>query len=211
MDARIARLELLVKRQSELLSKTGQQVLALTVERTKTQVEELAPPVIPGVTPETQSIDTSEFVVNDDIVQLVKELQGQLDNLETRSIRRGVNIMKTDPRAMLAPMLNNDGEVPPEAMWPGTLEAFQEMDDAQILALCAFYDMVPLLEAEQERLEAFVGRDMSALTDQEIADGLGSLSVEPLVEDWTEEEMDGMFDELARYVGVTMRRNTGAW
>ncbi|ODQ80905.1 hypothetical protein BABINDRAFT_59306 [Babjeviella inositovora NRRL Y-12698] len=209
LATKVAFLESLVKRQSELLSQTGQQVLALTVKQTKGQIEDLQPPAIPGVV--VPNIDTSDFVVNDDIVQLVSELQGQLDNLETRSIRRGVNILKSDDDAVLAPMLNNDGVEPPKELWPATLGVFKTFDKNHILELSAFYDLLPPLKAEQDRMQAFMEGDLSGLSEQELANGLENLNVEPSAEDYNEEEVDTFFDDLARYIGVTARRTPAAW
>lgn len=128
-----------VLKQKKVLQKTTQQLLEYQVEDTRRKLQELPTP--------NAEIDLSDYTTNDDIIQLVGELQGQLDIVEERAIRRTANSTITlDSERKLAPLRNNDGE---ELLdFPTTLKQFSEIDDDLLIELLR--DIKELNESEIE-------------------------------------------------------------
>lgn len=56
-----------------------------------------------------------DYVTGDDIVELVTELQGQLDLIENRSIRRQANGFAINDDDAIAPLASTDGSIPNES------------------------------------------------------------------------------------------------
>lgn len=189
-------LALLVKKQSELLTKTGQQVLTLQVDNTKSKMANFNP----KNSKHQSSVDTSDFATNEDLVQLVGELQGQLELLEERSIRRLINSQKKQGE-VLAPLLNHDGDEPPVEIFPGNLYAFEKLGDEELVQLARFYELLPATEAERAKFDEFV-EGKSETPDLDVAVKAADFSKDDLTE---------AFDKLSRFLGLSIRRGQDAW
>lgn len=196
-------LSLLVKKQSEMLAKTGEQVLLLQIQNQKMRVCDFGSSLgkIGGKARLAKSIDTTEFATNDDLVQLVGELQGQLDILEERSIRRLINSQKKDGET-LAPILNHNGEEPDLAIYPKDIAALEELDDASLVKLAKFYELLAPTEGERKKFDELVESEDARLDTFEY-------EVKP--EDYSKEELIDAFDDLSRFLGLAARRGTDAW
>ena len=105
LKKKVSDLQELVQKQNLLISKTGKNVLELQIAKQKSDVDNFGP----SRAQVTAQFDSTDFATNDDLVQLVAELQGELNVIEERSIRRLVNSTKTDQDATLAPIPNADG------------------------------------------------------------------------------------------------------
>lgn len=154
------------------------------------------------------SIDTSEFATNGDLEQLVEELQGQLDYLEERSIRRVANNNKRDPADAIGPLPNADGDLPIDLKipLPETVQEFSNIKDLDLCKVAEFYGVLPFpqsdLEAITEGLRNEEDVSIPTFTDATAADQLKK---------YTKEEMDVIFDTVARYLGLNNRRTKGTW
>lgn len=202
----VAELQELVKRQSLIISKTGQNVLELQVAKQKAGVESF------GKGPTSKSVanlESADYATNEDLVQLVGELQGQLETIEERSIRRLVNSTKTDPKDLVSPLPNADAEIPVvgEGLFPATLKEFEEIPDTTLYKLAKFYELLPPSLKEQEQFEDFLeGKveefHISEIKDEEVAKELKKYS---------EDQLEDVFNDVARYLGLKVRRGTSAW
>ena len=205
LKKKVSDLQELVQKQNLLISKTGKNVLELQIPKQKSDVDNFGP----SRAQVTAQFDSTDFATNDDLVQLVAELQGELNVIEERSIRRLVNSTKTDQDATLAPIPNADGEAPSltDEMFPHTLKEFEEMDDIRLYRLAKFYEKLPLTMKEQEDFDKVLeGKvedlHISKLSDEDITKELKKLS---------KDELDDAFNDIARYLGLRSRRGTGIW
>ncbi|QEU61646.1 Mrp8 [Kluyveromyces lactis] len=207
----VLELQGLVKRQSTMLAKTGQSVIELQIAQQKTDIRSLdleKKPNKPVAAEAALSIDTSEFATNGDLEQLVEELQGQLDYLEERSIRRVANNNKRDPADAIGPLPNADGDLPIDLKipLPETVQEFINIKDLDLCKVAEFYGVLPFpqsdLEAITEGLRNEEDVSIPTFTDATAADQLKK---------YTKEEMDVIFDTVARYLGLNNRRTKGTW
>lgn len=179
-------LSLLVKKQSQLLTKTGEQVLTLQVRAQRESDNE--PKSLSGKVSQRRkqpTFDTTDFATNDDLVQLVGELQGQLEVIEERSIRRLVNSQKKEGD-VLAPQLNSDGEEPPLELYPKDIEAFTKINDSDLVKLARFYEVLAPTQEEKAKFEDFV-EGKSEKLDTEVA-------VDPSL--YSQDDLNDAFDKL---------------
>lgn len=201
LQDKIADLSLVVKKQSELLAKTGQQVLSLQVDKTKQSFNSTAPSASSKLRNLPPTIDTSDFATNEDIIQLAGELQGQLELIEERSIRRLIN-SKKEPKEILAPLPNSDGEEPPLEHFPKNIDDFINISKKSLLILAKFYDLLQPTTEEISKYEQFVeNNEIQPVTDVTDIDE----------SQYSEVETNDCFDQLARFLGLTVRRNTDVW
>ncbi|CCH40853.1 hypothetical protein BN7_387 [Wickerhamomyces ciferrii] len=198
-------LTLLVKKQSQLLSKTGEQVLSLQVKSQKESIDNFDPKSLRGsssrVSKKIPQLDTTDFATNEDLVELVGELQGQLDVIEERSIRRLVNSHKKSTD-ILAPQLNHDGEEPPLEIYPKNVEEFTKISDSNLVQLARFYEALPPTEAEKREFEAFV---------EGKSDKVQESSIKVDASSYSKDDLDEAFDKVARLLGLPVRRTVEAW
>jgi len=203
LTQQVSELSLLVKKQSQLLTKTGEQVLNLQVKSQREGVENFDPKSLSGKASQrkkTPTFDTTDFATNEDLVQLVGELQGQLEVIEERSIRRLVNSQKKQGE-VLAPQLNNDGEEPPFELYPKDIDAFSKIDDSTLVQLSRFYEVLPPTEEERAKFEDFVeGKSEKLDTDVKVDASA-----------YSKDDLDEAFDKLARTLGLSVRRTVEAW
>ncbi|KAG7763690.1 hypothetical protein KL946_003791 [Ogataea haglerorum] len=202
----VDQLKELVARQSKVIGRTGEQLLRFQVRQTDRELNSIDVPRVgtDSTTSKHGQIDTSEFATNDDIVQLVGELQGQLNILEQRSLRRTINSGLSKDTDLIAPVLNSDGDEPPDTIFPKTLKQFRELSDDSVLALCHFYELLPPTLEEEAKLRAFMeGKIKSPNVDPS--------EFKPSSVDYSKEVLDSLYDDLARFLGLKFRKTEHAW
>ncbi|AET41536.1 Mrp8p Ecym_8253 [Eremothecium cymbalariae DBVPG len=208
LKKQVEELQSLVKRQSLLISKTGQSVLEMQVSKQKKDIADFDDNYLPAGSNNNNAgtLDTTGFATNEDLVQLVGELQGQLDSMEERSVRRVTNSTKTESKDFLTPLPNADGEIPDpkNGLFPLTLGHFEKLEDIKLYKLAKFYELLAPSIKEQEKFEEFLeGKvgdfHISETPDDDIEKELKSLS---------KEELDDIFNDVARYLGIRVRRGT---
>lgn len=150
---------------------------------------------------EESSIDTNDQpLTSEDIVELVTELQGQLDLLDERSIRRTANAFVNDSTDVIAPLPGRDGELPQsdeDTPFPQTLGDFKSLDENQVEYWLRWYELLPPDEKELSSILARAGTTL---------DKMGMKTPQPV-----NIESDAHFDCLARFLGLRIRRVKGAW
>lgn len=203
LNEKFQELTAFVEKQSKLIGQTGKQLIEFQINDVKNKMSKSdgqGPPV-----------DTSDFVTNEDIIQLVGELQSQLDFLEERSIRRTFNVQLTSDDDMIAPITNKDGELP-EDLFPKTLKDLKNLDRFQIVQLSEFYELI-IPSQQQEDLEKFLQSEQISSQDAEkLLHGKTDVGgLEDRVKALSPKQLDEVFDELARYIGVKYRKVKGSW
>ncbi|AAS51274.1 ACR047Cp [Eremothecium gossypii ATCC 10895] len=207
LKKQVEELQALVKRQSVLITKTGQSVLELQVSKQKHDMANLDEKFLPKGG--AGKFDTTDFATNEDLVQLVGELQGQLDTMEERSVRRLVNSTKSEEKDFLAPLPNADGEIPDvkDGVFPLTLGDFESLDNVKLYKLAKFYELLPPTLREQEKFEEFLEGKVENFHISETPDA----DIEAEVKRLTEEQLNDIFNDIARYLGLRSRRGTSVW
>ncbi|KAI5957674.1 MRP8 [Candida theae] len=201
VNKKISDLEIIIEKQSKIIATTGQKLLEIQVKEVKSRMADLD-----SGASKAQSFDTADYIGNDDVVQLVTELQSQLDNLEDRASRRTYNSTLIKDEQKLAPMSNKDGDEPQFSL-PSTLKDFKQMPKAKVLELGVFYEiLLPNEEEINEVLEKDTGNSKN-----EIIDLAKNKDVSKLEEQFTDEQVDEVYDEIARYFGITHRRASDGW
>lgn len=198
LSDKVNKLTALVERQSKLLAQTGQKLMELQVKDVKSRMAQLEqrPPMSPP--------DLSDYVNNEDIVQLVTELQTQLDTLEDRTIRRAKNSLIIKPDEKLAPLTNRYGDYP-EFELPNTLKDLQELSKIDLIRLALFYEIIiPDQQQQEQELEGTPG-----FMDPDIAMLHSIPDANVLADNFDEIQMKEVFDEVARYYGVKFRKSDG--
>lgn len=203
LSQKIKDLEALVHKQNEVIANTGRQLMEIQVKDVKNKMfKEEAP----------KPLDTEDFVTNEDIVQLVGELQSQLDYMEDRTIKRGFNthISKdSESSAPIAPLCNRFGEPAPE-FFPSTLKQLKEISPIDLVQLAEYYELIIENEPDTELTDIVKGE---GLTKEDAEKLLGPLTLDKTIEEkvelFTKEDLDTLFDEFARYIGVRVRRGDG--
>ncbi|CUM64756.1 uncharacterized protein PRCAT00002367001 [Priceomyces carsonii] len=208
LNSKVAELTAFMEKQSQLIAKTGHQVMEIKIKDMKDKMEQMD-----AGNPVATNVDMTDYVTNDDIVQLVGELQGQLDHLENRTIRRVFNAQldEHENQSIIAPLTNKDGDLPPDDIFPRTIFDFKGLNRAGIIRLCVFYELI-ITDNENEALKEFldgshtVQESQKLLFNPSIEDG-----VEKRIKSYTDKQIDDLFDELAKYLGIKLRRNKGTW
>lgn len=193
-----------VQKQSEVIAQTGKQLIEMQVRNVKNSMA--------LTDPKPQAIDTEDFVTNEDIVQLVGELQSQLDYLEDRTVRRAFNTHidgSSATSSKIAPLSNRYGEpAPPE--YPATVEDLQNISPDNLLLLAEYYELIVDNEPNPE-LEKIMNSDTFTKEDAEKL--LGPAQLDKTIEDklklFSNDDLDELFDEFTRYIGVRIRRGSG--
>lgn len=187
LNEKVNSLSKIVEKQSALISKTGQQLIEFQVKNVKDRMNNLEPT--------GPNVDLSDYVTNEDIVQLVGELQSQLDSLEDRCINRLFNSKVSDNTAKIEILSNKDGEIPDS--FPATLHEFKELDRSDVLRLCDFYE---LIVPDNNNLDSLLNDDTME-TLQQVQDNLNNDLSSKLV-NLSEEEVKELKLELARFLGL---------
>lgn len=202
-------LQALVHKQNLLISKTGQNVLELQLERQKKDVNNFSESFSGSRASSNIPVDTTELATNEDLVELVGELQGELATLEERSIRRLVNSTKTEPNDVVAPLPNADGDTPSlnDDFFPKSLEEFNNLSNVHLFRLAKFYELVAPTLKEKEDFENYLEGKIDNLHINEMTDA----DVQREIERMSKDELDDAFNDLARYLGIRTRRGTNIW
>ncbi|CAI4045926.1 hypothetical protein SUVZ_11G0770 [Saccharomyces uvarum] len=212
LQKQISELQDLVKKQSLIISKTGERVLELQVAKQKHDVTNFDSKFSKSVSKKSGSaaqFDSTDFATNEDLVELVKELQGELNFIEERSIRRLVNSLKKEDDDVIAPLPNADGDIPDvsNGVFPKSLKEFENISDSMLIRLAKFYERLPPTIKEQEDFENFLEGKVEAFHINETTDE--DLSKE--LEKFSKVELDDAFNDVARYLGLSLRRGTEIW
>lgn len=187
LNEKVNNLSKIVEKQSALISKTGQQLIEYQVKNVKEKMNNLD-----STGP---NVDLSDYVANEDIVQLVGELQGQLDALEDRCINRLFNSRAANPSDQIIILTNKDGELPES--FPSTFDKFNKLDRSDIIRLCKFYE---LIVPDSNNLESLLN-DKNVATLEQVQDNLTS-NLSSKLNDLSEEEVKDLKLELAKYLGL---------
>lgn len=232
LKKRIYQLEQLVQKQNKIITKTGQNVIELQMDKQKRGVQEFAN-IESNVPSQSQpntiynnkgvvGFDTSDFATNEDIVQLVGELQIELNNIEERSIRRMINASKHKPKDILAPLPNADGETPTfdYDFFPTSLDDFININDFNLIKLAKFYECLPPTPKDKEELDKFLNEKIENIQISEDKNNSDQFSDVVLVSDeqlkedlkhYNKDQLNDIFNEVARYLGLGNRRGTDIW
>lgn len=131
--------------------------------------------------PDLSKIDFDDFVTNEDLVGLVAELQVQLEQLDERLVRRTFN---SRSETIIAPLINQDGDLPGKLLFPATVSDMKSIKKFELVLLAEFYDLMVIDE---------------------------SLPFDKRVEAVSEEKEADLFNLLAQYLGLTLRRGSPEW
>ncbi|KAG5354604.1 hypothetical protein CJU89_6379 [Yarrowia sp. B02] len=195
-----------------LVAETGKQVLSIQVNQEKSSLNNLTITDAEGkpVASRKDKAEDSQAVTSEDLVVLVTELQDQLDNLETKSIRRTANSFAQKDTDLIASLPRIDGMCPaqepsdethPDWVFPKTLGAFKKLDNAKVEQWMRFYELLPPDEAELAKLQEVLGKE-------ELEEAMENARKSA---ELTEAEAIERFDTLARFFGLRERRGTNAW
>lgn len=186
-----------IVKQRNIIAKTAQQMLSLQVGETKKQMDAIPDPISISGGNANSGIDTSDFATNEDLVQLVGELQGQLNLLEQKSVLRTVNSHQTKDEQIILPLPNLDGDMPISEIFPHSIAEFRDIGDDLIVSLCKFYQLLPPTLEERAKMQAFIEGKINSPNDKLIED------FEPPADDYPPETIDELYVELANFLGVS--------
>lgn len=155
LQKKIKELEAIVQKQTVILAKTGQQVLDLQLSAKKKDLN--------GIPDAPKLGGDSGLITQEDVNELVGELQGQLDFLELRTIRRGINLAIENEDGILAPLPDADGEEP--ATFPKTLKEFKQLSDSRVMELSGYYQLLPDADEVTSRLSEFSQEELYEIYD----------------------------------------------
>lgn len=194
---------------SLLISKTGESVMQLQLDKQRADVKKFDDNFSTLKVKES-AIDPTDFATNGDLVELVGELQGELSHIEERAIRRTINSTKTDSNDTLAPMPNLDGDIPTlkeKHLFVATLGKFENIGDEQLYRLAKFYERLPPAMKEEEDFAKIVSGKVEEININEISDA----EIREELKKYSKEELNEIFNEVARYLGVRCRRGANIW
>lgn len=201
-----------VEMQSQLIAKTGKQLMDIQVKDVKSKMNADTE----KSSSKAANVDMDDYATNEDIIQLVGELQGQLDMLEDRNIRRTINshLSSKDKDGLIAPIANKDGDEPQEDVFPATIGDLLSLSKYDIVQLCEFYELVIPMD-QQEHLKEFLENN-NEMVDMEGAKrllevGADNATLKERVEAYSDKQIDELFDILTRFIGVRARRSESAW
>lgn len=193
LNERINGLTKLVEKQSALISKTGQQLIELQVKNVKTGINNMDKP---SSNNSNSNIDLSDYVTNEDIVQLVGELQAQLDSLEDRSINRAMNSGCKQDDDKIASITNKDGETIDE-LFPKTVKQFKDLSKEALIQLAEFYE---LIVPDSANVEEFLNDNNSKTIEQ--AHNNFKSTVGAHMDKFSPEEIEEIKKQFARFIGL---------
>ncbi|CCE65882.1 hypothetical protein TPHA_0N01010 [Tetrapisispora phaffii CBS 4417] len=200
----VAKLNEIVKRQSMLISRTGQNVLEMQVSKQKHDVSKFG-----SSKGGSKGYSDSDLATNEDLIQLVGELQGQLDNMEDRSIRRIINSTKTAPDDIVAPIPNADSDIldAKDGLYPSTVKEFEDLTDLKLFKIAKFYELIPPSAKEEEEFEKYLEGKVENFHINDIPDE----ELQKQLFNYKKDQLDDLFNDLARYLGLRSRRNNDTW
>lgn len=197
LNDKITNLTGIVEKQSALIGKTGQQLVEMQIKGVKKGISDMDNKSQPA---KADDIDLSDYVTNDDIVQLVGELQGQLDGLEDRVTNRILNskLVSDKEDGKICPLTNKDGELPPSDIFPKTVKEFKLLSKENISSLAEFYELVVVNESgltkvlEESNVKSV--EEANALLEKENKNRSS----------YTEEDIKVLYQDLSRYLGLVL-------
>lgn len=199
LQGQVDQLTKLVEKQNKIILSTGEKLMQMQVEQQKAKHKDLE-------TSKSSIVESSDdFVTNEDIVQLVGELQGQLLALDYKSFARVANSNK-GIKEPLEIVPNHDGEFPAEKIYPLNKLDFKTFSDTKVFVLAKFYELIPDF------------RD--AEVDEICLKHFNELSISPAetelltkeAELWLPEKSNrsDLYNKLAIYLGVETRKEKEA-
>lgn len=199
---KVEQLSELVQKQGQVIAQTGKRLMEMQLSDVKSKMALMDASTQP-------KFNIEDYATNEDIVQLVCELQGQLDYMEDRTIARTFNSHLTkasDNNEKIAPLCNRDGTMAPE-YFPSTVGDLNKISPADLLLLCEFYDLIVENETNPE-MEAIMKADTLTAEDAEklMNNTLENKTAEQKLEQFSAQDVDDLFDEFARFIGVRIRR-----
>lgn len=222
VKAEVDNLAALVHRSAKAVAETGQRVLRMEISDERKAISTLPSPLSGSSLRDQAKSETSQgangdAVGSEDLVELVTELQGQLDLLDMRSVRRSANSTKIADDEFIAALPGNDGLVPgeseiseeereesmlPDIKFPATVGEFKKLSPTDVETWLRYYELLPPDEAELRELLGDTAATEAGKTAVE-----GAVSNDHL----TEAEANTHFDTLARHLGLRPRRSKCAW
>lgn len=190
LQKQVDELTAVVEKQKMMLAQTAAQLMKLQMSLAQKDLKNIPNPadaVDPG--------HSDDFATNEDLVQLVGELQGQLTLLEDKAVMRTANSHATEDTDTLISIPNLDGELPAE-FFPANVAEFRALDDDAIVQLARFYELMPASVEEQAKWQLFLdgqAKQPDLAGDEEL---IGSEGVD-------EQTVLKLWDELALFVGVS--------
>lgn len=202
LQQQVSQLTSLVEKQNKLILSTGERLMALEVKQQKKNISKLNGSSKTNDDSSSDEDDDDDYARNEDLIQLVGELQGQLLNLDYKSVNRVNNssVKDADPLALI---LNADGEEPPQDVdYPKTKSELSTFTDIQIFKLALFYELVPpiVLHESDESLDKKL-KELSVDENQE-----DSLQRHMNVLLTSQKDKNELFNNVAAYLGVTTRK-----
>ncbi|KAI5955036.1 MRP8 [Candida jiufengensis] len=209
INKKVSDLESIIDKQSKLIASTGQKLIEMQINDVKSRMKQIDSN---SNSTNAGSIDTADYVNNDDIVQLVTELQSQLDFLEDRTIRRTYNTSLTSDKDKLAPLSNKDGDFP-EFDTPKTFAEFKNLSKEKILEMGFFYEII--LPTKEEIDEVLQNDDQSNEGNNNSKNDIINISknkdISKIESEFNDDQINEIFDELARFFGLKLRRVSDGW
>ena len=172
-------------KQAKLLAKTAQQVLSLQVSSTRKDLNQIPDPI--------PNSDNTDYATNEDLVQLVGELQGQLNLLEQKSSSRTANAHLSNDTDEIIILPNLDGDLPDKEIFPKTIADFAAISDDTIIFLCSFYQLLPPTLEERAAMQAFIEGKVKS----------PNVEFKPSADEYPPETIDTLYKELAIFLGLS--------
>lgn len=191
-----------VFKQKKVLMDTAQQLLALQLKKSREELAAIPNPdalkagdANKSKTGSSDSIDTSDFATNEDLVQIVGELQGQLTLLDQRSQNRVANSMLHEDKETIEPIPNADGVPAPKKIYPATVKDYKSMDGDQLIELCAYYELLPATAEDEARMKAFMAGKIKS-------PNVPASEFKPKAEDYSKEALEKLKEDLRKFLGM---------
>ncbi|GMM45911.1 Mrp8 protein [Pichia kluyveri] len=172
-------------KQAKLLAKTAQQVLSLQVSSTRKDLNQIPDPI--------PNSDNTDYATNEDLVQLVGELQGQLNLLEQKSSSRTANAHLSNDTDEIIILPNLDGDLPDKEIFPKTIADFAAISDDTIIFLCSFYQLLPPTLEERAAMQAFIEGKVKS----------PNVEFKPSADEYPPETIDTLYKELSIFLGLS--------
>ena len=195
LQSQIDQLTKLVEKQNKIILSTGEKLMQLQLQQQKDKHKELESGQI------SKSSDDNEYVTNEDIVQLVGELQGQLLTLDYKSFSRVANSSKgyNEPLEIVP---NHDGEYPNESIYPTSKLDFKNFDALKVYILAQFYELIPPVDDEEVDeiiIKCFNGFNIDSSETDALKKDMNVTLPEKI-------DKESLYNRLAIYLGVEIRK-----
>ncbi|KAI5965846.1 MRP8 [Candida pseudojiufengensis] len=204
LPKKIQDLESIFEIQSKLIATTKQKLIELQLNEVKSKMKQL------DTNNNIESTNTSDFVNNEDIVQLVTELQSQLDSFEDRTLRRTYNSSLNSNTDKIAPLSNKDGDFP-DFQIPITIDEFKNLSKEKVIEMGFFYEIIlPTKEEIDQVLNSDENKEQNN-SKIDIININKNKNISQILSEFSDEQVDEIFDDLARFFGIKLRRVSDGW